>query len=262
MFLGFFNTACAVEKSKLPKEMPYGVEIRFNSNYGGSPAYKTIVIKTSELSFEAREYVPERKTFEMTKWTAKISGEDLAKLYQVFLENNFDVIENDERQGITYDAPSEGVFIGFNEKVSFQQSYGDNQPMSGKNLRRYQAVKLAIFNLVAKYADSNFVTSYSNGWVKIGGATKVAGGSVFNGIGWVSAKMIAVSAKGEDDYDAPSPLYEKTSKSSKKVGAIPSGTTTMQIVGYHCFGLKVIYKGKTGWLSAGNICGSPVTNCS
>lgn len=154
MFLCFFNAACAVEKSKLPAEMPNGVEIRFNANYGGSPAYKKIVIKTGELSFEAKDYVPEKKTFEETKWSAKISDEDLAKLYRVFVENKFDVIENDKRQGITYDAPSEGIFIGLNEKDSFQKSYGDNHPLSGKNLRRYQAVKQAIFDLAAKYDDT------------------------------------------------------------------------------------------------------------
>lgn len=141
----------------------------------------------------------------------------------------------------------------------------DNDP-NGLNVRDKPNVKGKILTKLKSGEGDDaitvFVTGYSNGWMKIGGATKVGRGAVFNDIGWVSAKMIAVEAKGEDDYDAPAPLYAKPSKSSKKVGTIPSGTTQMQIVGYDCFGLKVIYKGVTGWLSAGNICGSPVTNCN
>ncbi len=151
--LSFFSAACAA-KSKLPKEMPNGLAIRFNANYGGSPAYKTIVVKTGELSFEAKDYVPEKKTFEETKWSAKISGEDLAKLYEVFVANKFDTIKGDERKEITYDAPSEGIVISLNERDSFQKGYGKNEPLSGGNLRRYETVKQAIFDLAAKYADT------------------------------------------------------------------------------------------------------------
>ena len=105
------------------------------------------------------------------------------------------------------------------------------------------------------------VVGYSNGWLKISGTVEVSGNRSFSDIGWVSAKLIATGTKGDKDYEAPAPLYEKPSKSSKKIGSIPSGTA-VQIISFDCFGGKINYKGKTGWLSIENICGNPETNCS
>ena len=87
-----------------------------------------------------------------------------------------------------------------------------------------------------------YVTGFSNGWVKIGGAYKDDGqGTIFDGSGWVSAKMLHITA-GEN-----AEIYQKNDPETRVVATVPSGTN-FQIAGYSCGDVKVIYKGKTGWL--------------
>lgn len=105
-----------------------------------------------------------------------------------------------------------------------------------------------------------YITGYSNGWVKIARAETVGGGTVFDNIGWISAKMVATGTKGGENYNKPAPLYAQPN-TKKKIGTIPS-EETVQIAGFQCGWIKVIYKGKSVWLKTQNICGSPVTTCS
>jgi hypothetical protein len=105
-----------------------------------------------------------------------------------------------------------------------------------------------------------YITGYSNGWVKIAQAETVGGGSVFDDIGWISAKMVGTGTKGSESYDKPAPLYAQTN-TKKKIGTIPS-EVEVQIAGFSCGWVKVIYKGKSGWIRDANICGSPVTTCN
>jgi len=105
------------------------------------------------------------------------------------------------------------------------------------------------------------VIGYSNGWVKISGATKISGDEVFSGLGWVSAKMVATGTKGDKNYDDPVQLYAAAKTSSKKTGTIPS-ESSVRIAGFSCGWIKVELNGKSGWIRTLNICGNPVTTCS
>lgn len=134
-------------QSKLPKEMPSDVEMNFNENGGMTPYFTSIKIKGESLNYKAR--LPQTGQKEIT-WTANISGADKAKLYQLFVENKFDSIKNEERKGIVYDAGSEGVNISFG-KESFQVSSGANSPLSSQNQTRYHAVADEFEKLAKKY---------------------------------------------------------------------------------------------------------------
>lgn len=105
------------------------------------------------------------------------------------------------------------------------------------------------------------VVGYSNGWVKISGATKVSGDEVFSDIGWVSAKMLETGTKGDKNYDDAVQLYALAKTSSKKTGTVPS-EASVRIAGFSCGWIKIELKGKTGWIRTLNICGNPVTTCS
>ncbi len=105
-----------------------------------------------------------------------------------------------------------------------------------------------------------YITGYSNGWVKIARAETINGDTIFDDIGWISAKMVATGTKGSENYNKPVPLYAQTN-TKKKLGTIPS-EATVQIAGFQCGWIKVIYKGKSGWIRVANICGNPVTTCS
>jgi hypothetical protein len=103
------------------------------------------------------------------------------------------------------------------------------------------------------------IIGYSNGWLKVTAAGNVEGTFSFTGIGWISAKKVATSVQHREGGSAP--LFALPKRSSKKIGSIPENSE-FTIVGHDCFGLKVIYKGKTGWLYRDDICGNVVTTCS
>ncbi|MBK9164627.1 MAG: SH3 domain-containing protein [Acidobacteria bacterium] len=104
------------------------------------------------------------------------------------------------------------------------------------------------------------VTGYSNGWVKIVRAYGDSG-SLFEGTGWVSAKMVATGTMGPiGQYNKPADLYA-ASNTNRKIGTIPS-ESEVSIAGFTCNWVKVKYKRKIGWIKASNVCGSPVTSCS
>ena len=142
----FFVLSCAAQ---LPKEMPEDLIISLHNGGGMTRSYKKIRIDGGVL-----EYSELTGNREMPgKWSAKIIGEDLARLYKVFVENRFDMIKNDERKGIVHDAGSENISISVRKTRSFHVTYGKNSPLSGNNLLRYQAVSRAIYELVSRYQD-------------------------------------------------------------------------------------------------------------
>lgn len=102
------------------------------------------------------------------------------------------------------------------------------------------------------------IIGYSNGWLKIRLAESVDGTTFFKGTGWISAKK--VTANIETNTGKPAALYALPKRSSKRVGTFPNDTL-INIVGFDCFGFKVVYKDKTGWLAADDTCGNPVTTC-
>lgn len=142
-----------------------------------------------------------------------------------------------------------------------------DKDVNGLNVRDKAGVDGKIIGKL-KFAkdDDNIVIvniiGYSNGWVKINRAETVGGEEQFSDIGWVSAKMVAVRTEQHNgSSDKPLSLYAKPKTSGKKIGTIPN-EEDVEIVGFDCFGFKVKHKNKTGWLSADDMCGNPVTTCS
>lgn len=143
-----------------------------------------------------------------------------------------------------------------------------DKDVNGLNVRDKPSIDGKIIDSL-KYAadkDDEFiivtVTGYSNGWVKINKAETTGGNQEFSGTGWVSAKMISVSTQRLDGYEnGKIAIYARPTAKSKKVGTIPN-EADVEIVGFDCFGFKVKYKDKIGWLSRDDMCGNPVTTCS
>lgn len=138
----------------------------------------------------------------------------------------------------------------------------DKDP-KGTNIRDAPGLKGKVIGTIPKAKDDGEqsivdVIGYSNGWLKIRLAESVDGTTFFKGVGWISAKK--VTANVETNTGKRAPLYSSPRKSSEKVATIPNDTL-INIVGFDCFGFKVAYKGRTGWLSADDACGNPVTTC-
>jgi len=146
----FFIQGCRAQ-TQLPAEMPENITVYLNQSGGMRRAYKKITIDEGVLEFEelkGGQQAPQ-------KWSVNISREDLVKLYKIFVENKFDTIKNDKREGIVYDAGSESIAISINKLKSFNVIYGKNSPLSGNNLERYQAVRNAIYALITENTSEN-----------------------------------------------------------------------------------------------------------
>ena len=109
IILGLFFIQGCEAQSRMPKEMPEKVRISLNESGGMMRAYKKIEIEEGSLEIEelkSGQQSPQKRTI-------KITREELAALYQVFAENKFDTIKNDERGGVVHDAGSERITISF-----------------------------------------------------------------------------------------------------------------------------------------------------
>lgn len=151
---------CDAQTSRLPKEMPDALEINFNKNAGMLFAYTKIEIARQTITVEEKAGNEQQAR----RWSAKITAEEQENLYKIFVENKFDTLKNDKREGIIYDAGSEGISINAGNGAFYSISYGPNTPLSGDNLKRYQAVSGAISALRLRYEgkaqksdNSNFV---------------------------------------------------------------------------------------------------------
>ena len=155
IILSLLLSAGCRAQTQLPAEMPAEITVYLNISGAMMRSYKKITIGDGVLSVE--EATGNRQNPQ--KWSAKISRADLAKLYKKFVENEFDLIKNDEREGIFYDAGSESISISLDKPKSFNVTYGKNSPLSGSNLARYQAVRKAIDDLIAKNQPANQTTN-------------------------------------------------------------------------------------------------------
>ena len=141
---------CAAQ-SKLPKEMPADVQMSFGSNGGMSPYFTSIAIEGEMLTFKEKVPVNDSRKISQVNWTAKITPEDKVNLYQTFVENTFDRIENETNKSITYDAGSEGVSLSFAPNFSYNVYSGANFPLSSANKTRYQTIAGEFVKLARKY---------------------------------------------------------------------------------------------------------------
>ena len=173
IIIGAFLTQSCFGQTQLPQRMPEKVSVSLHKGGGMSRSYKKITIEGGRIEFE--ELTGNGKDLE--KWSAQISDADFENLYKIFVRNSFDTIKNDERKEIVYDAGSETISISINKGKSFNVTYGKNSPLSGGNLRRYQAVSQAVENLANLYRNkgNNDSMSESEGEKFIQGKWRTGG---------------------------------------------------------------------------------------
>ena len=96
--------------------------------------------------------------------------------------------------------------------------------------------------------------------MKIASAEPVSGEKVFDGIGWISAKMVETGIQAQGGMK-PATLYGQAKSTSRKLGTIPS-EATLKISGFSCGWVKISNRRKTGWVKTSDMRGSPVTTCN
>jgi hypothetical protein len=139
----------------------------------------------------------------------------------------------------------------------------DTDP-KGTNIRATPGLNGKIIAVVPHSADPEHdvtveIIGYSDGWLKIKAAENVEQTFSWKGTGWISAKKVIFAIENQSGARS-APFYALPKRSSKKIGSVPD-TAKFVIVGFDCFGFKVSYKGKSGWLSGDDTCGSTVTTC-
>jgi hypothetical protein len=102
------------------------------------------------------------------------------------------------------------------------------------------------------------ITGYSNAWVRISRAETIEGQEIFAGDGWIPASRVRTNV--QTPVNKAALLYSAPTHHSRRAGTIASDTM-VEIVGFSCFGFKIKYKRKSGWLPRAYSCGNPVTTC-
>lgn len=103
------------------------------------------------------------------------------------------------------------------------------------------------------------IVGFSNGYVKVRKAVNEKHRIDFQGTGWIWANRIAVKLRHENGKVVN--LYALPKTISKKIGKILNEDfADFIVIGFDCFGLKVKYNGKKGWISKKDICGN-LTAC-
>jgi hypothetical protein len=148
--LWFVSAACHAQRTALPTELPADLSFDYRSGGAMNRSYREFSIENGVLAYEELRNHQEPKI----TWTSPVKADEIADLYKAFRENAFDLIENDERDGIVHDAGSESIRVSFGGTKSYGVTYGHNSPLSGRNLERYRAVKKALDVLLARHRPS------------------------------------------------------------------------------------------------------------
>ena len=103
------------------------------------------------------------------------------------------------------------------------------------------------------------VDRFWTGWVRISEATTVDGKELFKGDGWIPANRVRTNVQTPTNKAAV--IYNSPSKKAARAGTIPT-ESMVEIIEFNCFGFKVRYKQKAGWLPKNSSCANPVTTCN
>lgn len=156
-----------------------------------------------------------------------------------------------------------GAFAQDNNCVHYV--WVEDKDPKGTNIRDIPSIKGKIIDVIPQVTEGDEpertieVFGYSNGWLKMRWTENVTGKENTK-FGWISAKKVDFAIENKSGLRSV-PLYSSDSRQSKKITSVPD-TAQFDIVGLSCFGFKISYKGKTGWIWEGDTCGNPVTTCS
>jgi hypothetical protein len=96
-------------------------------------------------------------------------------------------------------------------------------------------------------------------WFRINRAEEVGDNNrlLFHGSGWVHQSVIGLDVANEDPR-----LYAAPATSSRVIARLVADGSQVTLIGCRGKWAQVRFKGRTGWLSPGGQCSSPLTTCS
>ena len=132
------------ETSKLPAEMPPTVQFHY-MYHNGQMTLTTIDVKNGIVEYEHRE----SGMSPTIKRKRTLSSKELEALYRVFVDNRFDLIRNDPRVEYANDTSNDRISIDLGPGSYIQIVFDPiMSPLSGESLKRFEAIKNAMFKLL------------------------------------------------------------------------------------------------------------------
>ncbi len=135
--------------SEFPNKMPENIVMSYRAFGGYRPITYEIRISDKSISVDKHggEDNPE-------KWTETISSKEKTEIYETFVRNEFDLIENEKAKGYSSDTVTEIIKIHFEEFTKAIEYEEREKPLSKQNLTRFRNIVKAIETL-AKSHDRN-----------------------------------------------------------------------------------------------------------
>ena len=144
VFASSFLASCEAQ-SKLPKEMPPNAELIYVSEGGFVPSFFRILISGNTMKITDR---PANVQTEQV-WEAKLSDGEVKRLYQVFVDNEFDLSKPNKEINVP-DGKSRSIELRFGQQ-RFYAVIGDGIKSAKDNTDRFHNVENAFGSLVKKY---------------------------------------------------------------------------------------------------------------
>jgi SH3-like domain-containing protein len=139
-------------------------------------------------------------------------------------------------------------------------AYVTDQDPNGTNIRLLPSSGGKILKIVPAGADAVVdITGYQHGWFRISGVQEVGDNdhTLFRGSGWMHRSVLALDVANEDPR-----LYAAPAKDSKVTAKLVADGSHVRLIGCTGDWAQVRFGSRTGWLSPGGQCSSPLTTCS
>ena len=133
-------------QTTLPRDMPAGVEIAYESGGGIAPTMFTVAIKGRAMRIGDQSAGADRKE---RVSAATLTEDELKTLYQAFVENRFDSIEPNKRVMVP-DGKYRSMELRFGEK-RFYAVMGDGIKAQKDHAERFRNIENVFGVLVKKY---------------------------------------------------------------------------------------------------------------
>lgn len=134
-------------QTQIPAVMPQGVVIRHVRGSGHSGVTLSYKIEDGRVIYEESNSILQSKK----GWAAKISPAENESIYQIFVRNRFDLIENAKRAGgIVFDAGDTSIYLEIGGEKTYRVSASVNYPVAEEWAENYAAITKALFDLFEK----------------------------------------------------------------------------------------------------------------
>jgi SH3-like domain-containing protein len=139
-------------------------------------------------------------------------------------------------------------------------AYVNDQDPKGTNIRAAPSANGAVVKVLPAQVDAVAeITSHGDGWFRVSLVQETGDSDriLFHGSGWMHRSVLGLDVANDDPR-----LYAGPSKTSKITAKLVADGSLVTLIGCRGEWAQVRFGNRTGWLSPGGQCSSPLTTCS